>query len=227
VNPLLAPTPQQWEQHAEDFVYWVVRICCGVRKNGQWDALPDPGTRAALADGLRRPPERFPQAAVRCVLGVTQEHGPEPAKTAWRSGDERLLTPAREYAYYTVAALIAAQGRGARDRQADAGRDEPRQSLGASLAQLDTGLDYDKESPRESDLRLMAKQGLRGIHDVIPDVVRQLRARTDPIPVDWARLISELSDWPQRRELITKGWNEDYYRTRYRNKAADQKEDDH
>lgn len=215
-----APSAQDWHRHAADFVYWITRTCCGVREDGQWDPLPDAGARAALADGLRRPPERFPQAAVRAILAAALDHGPDPARAIWGKGVHDGLAEEREYAYYTVAALIASQARDARDQQADT-RGVEHRSLGRSLALLDAGTSFDEETPRESDLRLMAKQGLSGIHAVVPDVVRQLRNRPDPVPVDWTQLILDLTAWPYQRETVTKRWNDDYYRTRYKNQPTD------
>lgn len=217
-----APSAQEWKEHAQDFVYWITRTCCGVYKDGGWDPLPDPGARAALGEGLRHRPERFPQGAVRAILTAALGHGPEPARAAWARGVGKHtgLEAQREYAYYTVAALIAAQARDARDRQAES-RDRQERSLGHSLALLDSHLPFDEESPREADLRLMAKQGLAGIHAVVPDVVRQLRNRPDPVPVDWSRLILDLTAWVQARETVTKRWNDDYYRIRYKNQPAD------
>lgn len=215
-----APTDEDWKNHAKDFVYWINRTCCGLRTNGHWDPLPDTGARAALAEAVRRPPERFPQAAIRAILAAALEHGPDPARAVWNKGVGKGLSIEREYAYYTVAALIAAQARDARDQQAET-RTRHRLSLGGSLALLDVGKPFDEETPRESDLRLIAKQGLGGIHAVLPDVVRQLRNRTEPIPLDWTQLIIDLAAWPHRREKVTKRWNDDYYRTRYNNRATD------
>lgn len=217
-----APSTEEWKNHARDFVYWITRTCCGVYKEGRWDPLPDPGARAALREGLHRRPERFSQGAVRAILAAALDHGPDSVRAVWAKGvgAYKGLDVQREYAYYTVAALIASQARDARDQQAES-RDRQERSLGHSLALLDTHLLFDEESPREADLRLMAKQGLAGIHDVVPDVVRQLRNRPDPVPVDWCRLILDLSMWAQARETVTKRWNDDYYRIRYKNKPTD------
>lgn len=212
------PSVEEWKDHAREFVYWITRTCCGVYKDGHWDPPPDPGARAALSEGLRQRPERFPQAAVRAILSAALGHGPDSVRAVWARGvDGRQgLEPQREYAYYTVAALIASQARDARDQQAES-RGHQKRSLGHSLALLDTHLPFDEESPREADLRLMAKQGLAGIHAVVPDVVRQLRNRPEPIPVDWSGLILDLSRWAQSRDAVTKRWNDDYYRIRYKN----------
>lgn len=221
VTETTTPSVLEWKDHAHEFVYWITRTCCGVHKDGRWDPLPDPGARAALSEGLRQRPERFPQTAVRAILAAALGHGPESVRAVWARGVDahKGLDPQREYAYYTVAALIASQARDARDQQAESRGRESR-SLGHSLALLDTHLPFDEESPREADLRLMAKQGLGGIHAVVPDVVRQLRNRPEPVPVDWAGLILDLAAWAQTRETVTKRWNDDYYRIRYKNQSS-------
>ena len=64
----------------------------------------DPGTRAALRRGLGRPPEDIANFHAHAVVALylPEEHD-----------------RATERAFYTVAALVAAQQRGARDQEAE------------------------------------------------------------------------------------------------------------
>lgn len=210
-------TAEQWREHAGAFTRAVTVTCCGKRENSRWSPPPDTGARAALRAGVRKPVQAFPIAAHRVIFGAAQRYGPEAAREAWANG---RVDPERERAYYTVAALIADQARDARDRQAEGEGDEKAGSLGISLAALDEHQTYDVTTPRESDLSLMAKQSLEGIHTLLPDVIRQLRSRERPVPIDWAQLIVDLSAWTGRREEITKRWNQDYYRQRHANGRA-------
>lgn len=208
------PTIEQWRAHALAFARAVTITCCGKRENGQWKPPPDTGARAALRAGVRKPVDRFPIAADRVIFGIAQRRGPDIACDAWANDK---VEPERARAYYAVAALIADQARDARDQQADGEGAREIGSLGSSLALLDQHQPYDVETPRESDLSLMAKQSLDGIHTLLPDVIRQLRSSERPVPLDWARLIMDLSAWTHRRDEITKGWNQDYYRRRHSN----------
>lgn len=210
-------TREEWRAHALAFTRAVLITCCGKRENDQWKPAPDTGARAALRAGVRKPVEAFPVAADRVIFGIAQRHGPEIACAAWTNNE---VEPERMRAYYTVAALIADQARDARDQQANGEAEENVDSLGISLATLDKHQPYDIETPRESDLRLMAKQSLEGIHTLLPDVIRHLRAGEGPVPVGWAQLIMDLSAWTDRRNEITKRWNQDYYRRRYANGRA-------
>src|SRR5699024_6005229 len=93
----------------------------------------DPGTRAALRRGLGRPPEDIANFHAHAVVALylPEEHD-----------------RATERAFYTVAALVAAQPRGARDQEAeesaqdedaDSEAEEERTEDKASLPETRTG----------------------------------------------------------------------------------------
>jgi CRISPR type I-E-associated protein CasB/Cse2 len=225
----MTPTWQDWQAHAERFVQRVIEVCCGRydKAVGRYEKTPDPGARAALRLGLRKPVEQFSQSAHKAVFAAALG-GEDPARAAirsmWLSGSphDAGLFAARERAYYAVAAMIAAQARDARDSAAQQDPAAvPVGGLGVSVASMDRGEPIKDETPREKELRALSKQSFEGIHRSVPDLVGHLRARD--IDVDWARLLVDLSQWPYRRDEVTKRWNQDYYRTRYRHDAEDRR----
>jgi len=159
----------------------------------------DPGKRAALRSGLGRRPEQAYR--MHAVVARWLDAGAGPAK---------------ERAFYTVASLIAAQPPSARsepdEQQGDVGK---RTSLGAALGLVAKTLPGDRrriaEGSAERRLHLLVRQGVDGIHRQLPVTVRLVRAAG--IPVDWVRLIDELSRWPTDHDRIAKRWLQDFYRT--------------
>jgi CRISPR system Cascade subunit CasB len=217
------PSVQEWKSHADLFAREVNVVCCGVfdSEAGRYERAPDTGARAALRVGVRRPVEKFGLAAHRCVFDIATGHGPEKVRKAWLDPAVRMVDEPRERAYYAVAAMIAGQARDARDQSSVKGKPaEAPLSLGVALARLDEGQSHDEESPREAELRLLARQSVDGVHRCLPDVIRHLRSGDRLIPVDWAVLIVDLAGWHRRRDEVTKRWNQEYYRTRYRLRAA-------
>lgn len=164
----------------------------------------DSGRRAALRSGLRR----LPKDAHRM-------HGALP----WGLMPEQM-GQTEERAYYTVAALIAAQPRPARDIEAgdtetgDEGSQEAPpgrvSNLGATFGQA-VFTQAMKEGTAETRLHLLARQGADGIHRHLPAVVRHLRA--ERVDLDWARLLRDLIRWGQDRDQVAKEWLQAYYRT--------------
>jgi CRISPR system Cascade subunit CasB len=206
-----------WTHHARSFARGIEVTCCGQidPATGTYKQSPDKGARAALRSGLRKPVEEFGQSAHKCVLDVASKSGPEQWRTAWLQAGVR---PDQERAYYAVAAMIAAQARDARDQSAGArSADRPLKKLGAAVADLDKGEPMEGETPREAELRALSRQSLNGIHRRLPDLVRQLRQAD--IRLDWAQLIIDLSRWDRYRDDVAKSWNQEYYRTRYRQRA--------
>jgi CRISPR system Cascade subunit CasB len=140
------------------------------------------------------------------------------------------VSEAQERAYYTVAALIAAQPPEARqeDRTGaddtgdeDTTQDEAaavktenrpvrRPNLGHSMAEATNRKDAKHES-MERRLQLLARQDLDGIHNLLPPLVRYLRNKK--VPVDWGKLLEDLCRWQYSRDLVAKDWLQTYYRT--------------
>lgn len=171
----------------------------------------DPGTRATLRRGLgKRPTEvgvRTHSIVVRHLPEGLRDDGPE------------------ERAYYTVAALIAAQPRSARDDERDpeaAERTDPTEppdnqqepkrvgDLGASLAMAVNRGELGGNSA-ESHLRLLVRQPIDTLHRRLPGLIRQLRG--DRVPVNWVKLLDDLADYAWNQDRITKRWIQSYYRT--------------
>ncbi|MFC9431274.1 type I-E CRISPR-associated protein Cse2/CasB [Streptomyces sp. NPDC056987] len=75
-----------------------------------------------------------------------------------------------------------------------------------------------KVSGLESRLHLMSRQDIDGIHRMLPSVLRQLGSTE--VPVDYARLLKDLTAWRWYRNSVTTEWLSDYYRTLNRERAA-------
>ncbi|MEU8764274.1 type I-E CRISPR-associated protein Cse2/CasB [Streptomyces sp. NPDC048659] len=190
------------------FVAWVERLCAD-----------DPGARKALRTGLRKNLDEVPQMH-RFVA-------------AWLPSDRTPQDTQR--AYYTVAALIAAQPRTAladpdphsdgQDDQTDGAgpSDVPSQaataygsSLGTAFARAvvhSPGRDKAmREATAESRLHQLTRQSLPGLHRHLPAAVAYVRACD--VPVDWAQLLGDLTHWRQYSGGISRRWLQDYYRLR-------------
>ena len=182
---------------------------------------PDKRRRVALRRALGKSPE---DPAVRAAHMVVAPALPEHRDAA------------TERAFYSVASMIAAQPRDARDDTASLNDDEPeegehenaspavpvdeQESLGATLGRaVATG--KLREDTTESRLHLMCRQDIDGIHRHLPRLIATLRA--DLLPVSWVRLTVDLSRWGRERDLVTKRWLQDYYRTLHAVRAIREK----
>jgi CRISPR system Cascade subunit CasB len=196
-------------EHPDRFVAYIGRIC------------EEPGRRA----GLRRGVGHRPETAFRSHAYVAGWVVPGD------STDGRAYE-AKEWAYYAVAAMMAAQpGRARRDEEADsdpadaddaptpAPADVPgprlRTNLGVSLAQAvargGTTQRVIAHDSAEKRLHLLTRQGLTGVHRHLPATVRHLRSAN--VPIDWAVLIVDLSRWATARDHVAKDWLQRFYRT--------------
>ncbi|MEV7659486.1 type I-E CRISPR-associated protein Cse2/CasB [Streptomyces anulatus] len=215
-----AAVPQQNSSRpvsrARAFTGWVERVC-----------LEDPGARSALRSGLRKDLDSV-QRMHRLVAPWLPEQ---------RSKDV-------ERAYYTVAAMIAAQPRSALKAAAgDVGDDSvqpgeressggtPRRlrcSLGTSFATAVTeGPGREKEmraGTAESRLNLLTRQSVNGLHRHLPASVGYLRALG--VEVDWVQLLEDLGNWRARSGRISRTWLQDFYRLRSRDSAQQADEAD-
>ncbi len=205
-----APTPAQDRAARYDpFISRILNVC-----------RTEPRRRSELRRGLRLPPEK----------AVTMH-----AVVAPWLPDRR--DSASERAYYTVAAMIAAQPRDARDPtqadQTDPAAGEPpgatpppppgaaspaypvrRPNLGWSLAEAarrDRQGHGIAEETADKRLHLLVRQNLDGLHRQLPGVVRQLRALN--VAVDWAQLMNDIAQWTGSRDRVTKAWLQTFYRT--------------
>ncbi|MFD8342323.1 type I-E CRISPR-associated protein Cse2/CasB [[Kitasatospora] papulosa] len=193
------------------FTNWIIQV-----------SSEDPGARSALRSGLRKDLD-----SVRRMHRLVAPWLPEP-----RSEDV-------ERAYYTVAAMIAAQPRSALVVPQDAtfGPDrsgEPvaapharrrRASLGTAFAlAVAEGPGREKEmraGAAESRLNLLTRQSVNGLHRHLPASVGYLRSLG--VEVDWAQLLDDLSGWRRQSGRISRTWLQDFYRVR--NKALVQQAD--
>lgn len=194
------------------FTSWVAQVC-----------LEDPGARSALRSGLRKDLDSV-QRMHRLVAPWLPEQ---------RSQEV-------ERAYYTVAAMIAAQPRSALKPagnmdddsvQQEPSRSTPRRfrtSLGASFAIAVTeGPGREKEmraGTAEMRLNLLTRQSVNGLHRHLPASVGYLRSLG--VEVDWAQLLEDLGNWRARSGRISRTWLQDFYRLRSKDSARQADEAD-
>ncbi|GIH29591.1 hypothetical protein Aph01nite_79010 [Acrocarpospora phusangensis] len=182
----------------------------------------DPGRRSALRRSLGRPVED----------DLTRKAHSTVAR--WLPSDR--TGAAVERAYYSVAALIAAQPRDHADQDgsdpesdttvpisdetrtadgSDAGTrpEEPVErrttSLGGTLGQAVTAGKLSVDTV-EARLHLLCRQNVPGLHRHLPGLVRRLA--TVEIEPDWGRLLQDLSRWERARAQVGKRWLQDFYR---------------
>ncbi|MFC7329880.1 type I-E CRISPR-associated protein Cse2/CasB [Marinactinospora rubrisoli] len=176
----------------------------------------DPGLRTALRRGIGRPPKDIANFHAHAVVAPFLPERPDHAT---------------ERAFYTVAALIAAQQRGARDQDVAraalekddgaeggstgaantaAGRSR-RRNLGETLAWAVEKGRVNGDTARDR-LHLLARYRVDRLHRELPKLVSYLRA--DLIPVDWGYLLRDLARWGSERDQVAKEWVQRYHRTR-------------
>lgn len=194
--------------------------------------LANPGDRSLLRHSLGRAPKDVAPGVHRIVVPFVPEHTSEAA----------------ERAYYTVAALIAAQDRTSRDQArgssaedqapdgSDSGAPQPpadwrRRNLGYSLALAADKRPRDRRKSLEDRLELLARQDLEGLYRHLPRLILYLRG--DQVRIDWGVLIRDLTRWASDSRQVAKEWVQDYYRTterleaaRKNNNAADERQDE-
>lgn len=199
-------------------------------------SLAAPGRRSVLRRSLGRP---LDHPSVHRAHGLVAQYLPEfpdgpPDSSA--HGDVEAI----ERAFYTVAALIAAQPRGARDdelaRRAAAQLDETSDPAGddqsaaapepGNLATAPTAW-YRRDTfgrtlaqavrtgkvngeTAPARLHLICRQDVAGVHRHLPRLVGHLRS--DVVPVDWVRLTVDLARWGRYGDQVAKSWLQDYYR---------------
>ncbi|WP_424534225.1 type I-E CRISPR-associated protein Cse2/CasB [Sphaerisporangium viridialbum] len=178
----------------------------------------DPGRRSALRRGLGRPVN---DAMVRKSHAVVARWLPTQAR------------PAVESAYYSIAALIAAQpARGQKEPEPEpadpssiADSEEKPKRIQLTIGNtLGLAVQDKKLNPDtiEARLHLLCRQDIAGLHRQLPGLVRQLAAKE--ISPDWGRLLCDLSWWEHRRDEVTKRWLQDFYRA-MNNTTNDEKSD--
>jgi CRISPR system Cascade subunit CasB len=208
-------------------------------------ALRVPADRAALRRGLGKAPSHPMVAPMhRLVAPVLPKLPDSDGARAARSSSVRIDIDAIERAFYTVASLIAAQSRDARDEhlgraaspsdREDATASDPapavRQwnSLGRSLAESvnDTPRHAREEVFHrfEKRLLLMCRQDLDGVHRQLPRLIGYLRDRS--VVIDWPRLTVDLARWGREADTVSKKWLQDYYQTARPRGAAGPAPDD-
>lgn len=213
--------------------------------------MPDSARVPPNADALVRHVTRLTRnnPADRSLLRHSLGNSPEEAAL----GVHRIVVPylpsppdhrtdtngyaAIERAYYTVAALIASQPRGARGQagagdaqEAPAGQDAAQagttgtgraeqrhwRNLGYSLAHAaDRG---GNARSLENHLQLLTRQDADGLYRHLPRLILQLRG--DQVHIDWGVLIYDLTRWARTPRLVAKEWAQSYYRTSERLTAA-------
>ncbi|MFJ4469631.1 type I-E CRISPR-associated protein Cse2/CasB [Streptomyces sp. NPDC089424] len=194
--PQQGGTPRAGRSRA--YTNWVLQVC-----------REDAGARSALRSGLGKDLD-----SVRRMHRLVAPWLPEQ-----RSADV-------ERAYYTVAAMIAAQPRSALavpDLTPPIGQDDAaptrwrrRASLGTAFAVAVTeGPGREKEmraGTAESRLNLLTRQSVNGLHRHLPASVGYLR--TLGVDVDWSQLLDDLGNWRKHSGRISRTWLQDFYRLR-------------
>ncbi|QKW10948.1 type I-E CRISPR-associated protein Cse2/CasB [Streptomyces sp. NA04227] len=179
----------------------------------------DPGARSALRSGVGKDLDSVPR--MHQVIAHL-------VPTAANDSSQR--------AYYAVAAVIAEQARrqqapqvedtgstaaddptaepGTEESAAGAVRPDYGTSLGAAFAAaVVAGPGRERQMRRgtaESRLNILCKQQITGLHRHLPASVRYLRSLN--VPIDFARLLQDLVDWPRDSGRITRRWLQDFYR---------------
>ncbi|MEV4679938.1 type I-E CRISPR-associated protein Cse2/CasB [Streptomyces kurssanovii] len=199
------------------YTSWVEQVC-----------REDAGARSALRSGLRKDLD-----SVRRMHRLVAPWLPEQ-----RSADV-------ERAYYTVAAMIAAQPRSALaapeqttavpgrpdDEESSRSARRRRASIGTSFATAVTeGPRREKEmraGTAESRLNLLTRQSVTGLHRHLPASVGYLRSLG--VDIDWGQLLDDLGNWRNHSGRISRTWLQDFYRLRDKDIArqaadADEKE---
>ncbi|WP_214109295.1 type I-E CRISPR-associated protein Cse2/CasB [Acrocarpospora catenulata] len=188
----------------------------------------NPGRRSALRRSLGRPVEDDLARKAHSVVAP------------WLPTDR----PPRavEQAYYSVAALIAAQPRGRADQHStDTGADPGQETAAAVLPlteQEPAGEPEDADQPKKKtgrqttslgstlgravvDKKLTADTVEARLHLLcrqnVPGLHRHLpglvrRLATAEVEPDWGRLLRDLSRWEGERGQVTKWWLQDFYR---------------
>ncbi|WP_432105895.1 type I-E CRISPR-associated protein Cse2/CasB [Streptomyces sp. bgisy091] len=207
--PQQSSKPRAGRSHA--FTTWIIQVC------GE-----DPGARSALRSGLRKDLD-----SVQRMHRLVAPWLPEP-----RSEDV-------ERAYYTIAAMIAAQPRnapavpqGAADSLEQPGvttavpAPRRRASLGTAFATaVAEGPGREKEmraGTAESRLNLLTRQSVNGLHRHLPASVGYLRSLG--VDVDWTQLLDDLGNWRKKSGQISRTWLQDFYRVQ--SKALTQQADE-
>ncbi|MFY1633606.1 type I-E CRISPR-associated protein Cse2/CasB [Solwaraspora sp. WMMB335] len=174
----------------------------------------DRGQRAALRRGLRRPPEQA--HTMHAVVAPLLPSG---------------VSPDHEYAYYAVAAMIAAATRDRSDTSTSGeasdeddaeetggpdldGGPVTRADLGASMAwavcRPGKGRRAMNRATAEKRLHLLVRQGHPGVYQQLAGVVRYIGAVE--VEVNWGQLLDDLCQWRYRRDRVAKRWLQSYYR---------------
>ncbi|MFD7735264.1 type I-E CRISPR-associated protein Cse2/CasB [Kitasatospora phosalacinea] len=201
-----AKTDEARPNRAEAFTAWVEQRCAA-----------DPGVRSALRRGAGKGLDQVPSMHRFVARWLPADAGEDVQR-----------------AYYTVAAMIAAQRRsqyavpaGPEDEAAEApegtpdgpaaGQPEdqspparrPRQSLGRSFADA-VKADGVRETSAETRLNMLTRQSVDGLHRHLPGAVRQLREAG--ARVDWALLLADLCRWRRYGGAVKRRWLQDFYR---------------
>ncbi|MFD5699002.1 type I-E CRISPR-associated protein Cse2/CasB [Streptomyces lasiicapitis] len=208
-------------QRLLDFTRWAEQLC-----------REDPGARSALRGGLRRGiNDRSAQRMHRFVAPrlPNSSLGSESDQRAYYAVASMIAAQPRSGSSATVLSDEREEGDGGGTADgelavgpaagAGAGPADPQRygtSLGAAFAAAVTdspGRDKTmRESGAEARLNLLTRQSVDGLHRHLPSAVSYLRNLG--VPVDWARLLSDLLAWPGHSGRISRRWLQDYYRQR-------------
>lgn len=207
-EPLKTKKQLQFDEH-DDFVAYIVDLCGRSTK-----------AQADLRTGLGRPLESCTYMHRYLVPRL-----PEPERPGWYSDSRR--------AHYTVASLIAARPRLARDADkaasvaAEIAASAPsvewwkRPNLGASLAEA-VNRKLIKPTTAEDDLHLLVRQSVDAVNLRLPSLTRHMLGGR--VTVDWCVLLEDLTWWNRDRDRTATRLLESYFRVRTREDREDRED---
>lgn len=150
------------------------------------------------------------RAALRSITGVSSRQtaaaADEIVTAALAPTDPSALTPDRQRAYYTLAAMIAAVPAKVELKPGGPNATHP---YGRDLGRCLAAAVVDKklaEAAARRHMELLTKQDLDGLHLHLPGTVTLI-----PETVDWVMLLRDLRDWPARGDEIARRWRQGFF----------------
>ncbi|APU15570.1 type I-E CRISPR-associated protein Cse2/CasB [Actinoalloteichus fjordicus] len=178
--------------------------------------LNSPGRRAALRRSLGGGPgEARTFAAFREVSRFVPESASEETELAFRTVAALICAQPRQARDEDVSAAEPAQNGGQAEGDDSAARDEvasqrrPPRSIGATLA-FAVNQKVTSSSQAEAHLHRLCRGDVQVVYRQLPRLMALLRSSR--ISVDWVALICDLAAWDDDQQRIAASWLRDFYR---------------
>ncbi|MFJ7280199.1 type I-E CRISPR-associated protein Cse2/CasB [Kitasatospora sp. NPDC098663] len=156
----------------------------------------DPAARRALASGLGHWPSQQPPGPMHQYVAPWLPPG---------------LHPSRQRAYYTVAALMSTANRSGTGS---------RTSIGTALGHASAHM---SRATTKHQLNRLVRPNPDGPYGDLRGAVRLTESAG--VPLDWARLLSELETWYFNGPRTCTTWQQDYFRTISRHDHQERNDD--